>query len=478
MESYISGKNDKAPFNDKNIVFVRLSDDYSIELKNTGDVNYAFSAYNNDIFVCVADNYIKAFDVNNGKELWNIKPPENTGFGAKGLYESMSTDGNKIILDLYPKDKIGYDRVQLMVVDINKGTGKELKCSGSYSYISEYDDNKTITVNLENDYKYSAKNFTIFGDKYLIDVNNTILDEDGKIIEHVELDVMHGDKIYALNNGLLVKLIGDTYSILDNNLTEINSFKKDDNLKKYVKNKVGEVIAFTIEDKTFSHLVNEGITLDNEGNVLPCCEMPDYYDFSEYYDTKYLEYKLVKENANKEDFTPIIMNLYTGKKLENYSLVTKDFITDVIHVKDEKGKEYFLNSNFDKIYEIPNTDSISDFISDENSKYMAFQTKNDEIYVINKENNEAKKIKDANENLQDGLLINGDSVMYILSKSNGYELYAYNMKTGEEEVIFSTDKDNEEIRFSYGAHQNDWFYVNKINSTKTSDRDCDVYKLK
>lgn len=486
------------PYNDKNIIFIKTTEDYNIELKDTGDVNLAFLSLDNSKLICISNSYVKAFDLENGSEIWKIDADKNMYFGS--IDETISTDRKKLIVNMYSKDGNDYKYSVSKVINLNEGTDKIIRYSGKVELkgqnLEKTFENQSIDASA-----YICNDIFLCNSGY--DTLSTsddiyfVVDDNGNIKASVQ------SPVFATASGMLIRPTsknsdGDVkWTIFDSKFSAINSFivgKYENHLNN------GNKLSYSRDtqtmmagDKVYSFIDNGTYqyAFDSKGNILAGFTM-DNLSHNSY---MFSEYKKVSENEGEEhDYSKdikCIMNIYTGETLEGYEFESavgtgsigdghKQSQGDIAYIKNtEDKKKYFVDEKFDKIYNIPNNEKVVEWANYENSKYMAYSTGKNEIYVINKENKEITKIKDDNDNLaaKSYVLINGDFIMYCISKDGKEELHAYNMEKKEDNIIFKTKSDDESIYFNaMDARQNNWFYVYREENNGKSV--TDLYRLK
>ena len=218
-------KNVQEPYNDKNIMFIKTTENYNIELKDTGDVNLAFLSLDNSNLICISNSYVKAFDVEDGSEIWKIDADKNMYFGS--IEEAISTDRKKLIVNMYSKDGSDYEYSVSKVIDLKEGTDKVIKYSGKVE-LKGQDFEKTFedqsidaTAYICEDIylcKTSADSVSSYDDIFYI------VDDNGNIKASVQ------SPVFATANGMLIRPTsqnsdGDIkWTVFNSKLSAINSF--------------------------------------------------------------------------------------------------------------------------------------------------------------------------------------------------------------------------------------------------------------
>lgn len=487
------------PYNDKNIMFIKTDEDYNIELKDTGDVNLAFLSLDNSKLICISKSSVRAFDVQNGSEIWKINADNNMYFGS--IDETISTDRKKLIVNMYTQEGENYKYSISKVINLNEGTEKVIKYSGKVQLKGQ---------NIEKNFENQSIDATAYicEDIYLCETspdNSTssvtkifyIVDDNGNIKSSVS------GPVYATASGMLIKPTSQDstgkikWTIFNSKLSEINSFKVE-KYSNYLNHKGRlpghydrNTQTIMAGDKVYSFITpskeEEYFAFDSEGNILAGFNM-DNFSYNSY---MFNDYQIVTENEGEEhnyskDIN-CIMNIYTGETLKGYEFESKgdghkQSQGDIAYVKNtEDRKKYFIDAKFNKLCNIPDNQMVFAWANYENSKYMAYSTYsngNYQIYAINKETKEIIKVKDDSDSIvtrdSDGLLINGEFIMYIIKNGQKDELHAYNIEKKEDSTIFITKSDGDQICFNYrDVRQNNWFYV-----YREEDKKLDLYRLK
>ncbi len=505
----------QTPYNDKNIVFAKLDEDYSVEIKNTEDVSMAFPTLeNSNILICISPNYVKAVNIENSEELWRVSPDQNTYFATET--KSISTDRKKLIIDMYTQYSGRYKYSDSTIINLKDGSSKKLKYSG---LVTDYDGNSEKDTNVI-DVKIDSS-AVICGDKYLCTVTSNkfkcIVNEEGKILlssgvyKNNILPIKKGENdtrvgaAYAIANGKFVFFTNNssekyyTAIVLNNDLSINKSYKLDkSSYKSFLQttDKTGytrDYQTFYMGNKAYSLVGTTGndlsvvkMAFDGDGNLLPGFNINEEHENSLRYN---MFTKISEDNMENHDSTKdkkVIIDLYTGEIKDFYkvaSTVNNYSQGEIIFLENEDGSKSFCDLNFNKIY-TTQFKNIYTWKNNEKSNYMAFLNENKEsifnqyteIYAVNKDTKELLKIDYNTEeySVKQQLMVNGDFLLYVLSKDGTEELHAYNLKDKKDNIIYQTKKQGEEIDFQFyeDARQNNWFYVKNENSS------YDVYKLK